>query len=83
MIKHDDAAIDNDNDVDDMLQGGKYVYVARDPMDAFVSFYKFLPVCQMGRQIDVTCMSDNLESLEPISTSEIAVTVKASITVVT
>ncbi|KOO27862.1 hypothetical protein Ctob_008452 [Chrysochromulina tobinii] len=27
----------------DIAKGGKYIYVARDPLDAFFSFYKFLP----------------------------------------
>ena len=27
----------------DIPKGGKYIYVARDPLDAFYSFYKFLP----------------------------------------
>ena len=27
----------------DVAKGGKYIYVARDPMDAFFSFFKFLP----------------------------------------
>ena len=26
-----------------MIKGAKYVYVARNPEDAFVSFYQFLP----------------------------------------
>lgn len=33
----------------DVPKGGKYIYVARDPLDAFVSFYKFLPA-YMGIQ---------------------------------
>ena len=26
-----------------IAKGGRYIYVARDPLDAFVSFHKFLP----------------------------------------
>lgn len=33
-----------------IAKGGKYIYVARDPMDAFVSFYNFLPG-YMGLQV--------------------------------
>jgi len=39
-----------------VAKGGKYVYVARDPLDAFVSFFKFMPG-YMGLQGDDITMT--------------------------
>merc|ERR1711924_391100 len=37
-----------------IAKGGKYIYVARDPLDAFVSFYNFLPGYMGLRTDDIT-----------------------------
>ena len=38
----------------DIPKGGRYVYVARNPLDAFLSFYKFLPAYTGLRAGDIT-----------------------------
>ena len=38
----------------DIPKGGRYVYVARDPLDAFLSFFKFLPAYTGLRAGDIT-----------------------------
>ena len=38
---------------DDVAKGGRYIYVARDPADAFFSFFKFLPSFAGLRQGDL------------------------------
>ena len=38
----------------DVAKGGKYIYVARNPLDAFFSFYKCVPpmgVCHLGARM--------------------------------
>ena len=37
-----------------IAKGGKYIYVARNPDDAFVSFFKFLPAYVGLREDDIT-----------------------------
>lgn len=39
---------------EEIAQGGKYIYVARNPSDAFFSFYKFLPAYMGISEGDIT-----------------------------
>jgi len=47
---------------DTVPKGGKYIYVARDPLDAFVSFYHFLPA-YMGLSPGEISMSEFAEAI--------------------
>jgi len=45
-----------------VAKGGKYIYVARDPLDAFVSFYRFLPA-YMGLKPGEVSMSEFADAI--------------------